>query len=158
MAKDFNKITVTGHLGADPEMRYTQNGTAVTNFRIACSNTRTRDGETVDETIWFRVVAWQKLAEVCNQYLFKGSRVLIEGRLAEREWVDKEGVARKDMEIVASDMIMLSTKRETTPSAADAPSTNAPAPRAPSRPAPVAPMRRNAPQPITSDDDDDIPF
>ena len=78
----YHKVIIAGYLGRDPEMRYTQDGTPVTNFSVATSRKWTRqDGTQVDETVWFRVSAWRQLAEVCNEYLQKGRPVLVEGRL-----------------------------------------------------------------------------
>ncbi|HEY3232927.1 MAG TPA: single-stranded DNA-binding protein, partial [Roseiflexaceae bacterium] len=79
MSKDLNKVMITGRLGADPEMRYTAQGSAVTTFRVAAGRSwKDADGTSHDETEWFRIVSWNKLAEVCNEYLQKGDRVYIE--------------------------------------------------------------------------------
>jgi len=117
MARGLNKVQIIGNLGADPEMRYTPSGSAVTNFRVAVSrNRRGTDGNMVDETEWFRVVAWDtagyKLAEICNEYLRKGQKVYVEGRLQSRKYTDKDGVERTSVEIVANEMIMLSGREE----------------------------------------------
>ncbi len=112
MARDLNKAMLIGRLGADPEMRYTATGTPVTSCRLAV-NRRTRsvaEGEQRDETDWFTVVAWQRLAEIMAEYLSKGDRVYIEGRLQTRSWEDQSGQKRYTTEIVASDMIMLETR------------------------------------------------
>lgn len=77
----FQQITIVGNLGKDPEMRFTDSGTAVCSFSVAASRKYTRNDETVEETVWFRVSVWGKMAEVCNTYLKKGSKVLILGRL-----------------------------------------------------------------------------
>ncbi len=91
MAKDLNRVQLTGHLGADPEMRYTAQGSAVTTFRVASNRTwRDKDGNPHEETEWFRIVAWDKLAELCNQYLAKGSRVYVEGRIQTRKYPDSQ--------------------------------------------------------------------
>jgi single-strand DNA-binding protein len=102
-----------GRLGTDPEMRYTPNGVAVTSFRLAVNRRgrRGEEGEAREETDWFTVVAWQQLAEICNQYLKKAARVYIEGRLQVRSWEDQSGQKRTTTEIVANDMIMLDTRR-----------------------------------------------
>ncbi len=114
MAKDLNKVQVTGRLGADPEMRFTPQGHAVTTFRVASNRSwRTAEGEAHEDTEWFRIVAWDKLAEICNEWLTKGSRVYIEGRLQTRQWQDQEGQARYTSEVIANDMIILDTRRET---------------------------------------------
>jgi single-strand DNA-binding protein len=113
MAKDLNKVQLTGRLGADPEPRYTPQGSAVTTFRVA-SNRRWKsaDGEDHEETEWFRIVAWNKLGEICAKYLTKGSRVYIEGRLQTRSWQDQEGQTRYTTEVIANDMIILDSRRE----------------------------------------------
>lgn len=101
MAKDLNKVMLTGYLGADPEMRYTPQGSAVTTFRVASGRTwKSADGTQHDDTEWFRIVAWEKLAEICNQYLSKGTRVYIEGRLQTRKWQDQNGQDRYSTEVV----------------------------------------------------------
>ncbi len=119
MAKELNKVQFTGRLGADPEMRFTPQGHAVTTFRVASNRSwRSTDGEAHEDTEWFRVVAWNKLAEICNQFLIKGARVYVEGRLQTRQWQDQEGQTRSSTEVIANDMIMLDTRRDT-PSADD---------------------------------------
>ncbi|HWQ13810.1 MAG TPA: single-stranded DNA-binding protein, partial [Roseiflexaceae bacterium] len=119
MAKDLNKVMLTGYLGADPEMRYTnprpgeRDGTPVTTFRVASGRTwRSSDGTQHDDTEWFRVVAWERLAEICNQYLTKGTRVYIEGRLQTRKWQDQNGQDRYTTEVIAQDMIILSSRAD----------------------------------------------
>lgn len=104
----LNKVQIIGNLGADPDMRYTTQGTAVTNFRVAVSR-RYKDnaGNLQEETEWFRVVAWDKLAQICNQYLNKGKQVYVEGRLQTRKYTDREGIERTSVEIVALNMVML---------------------------------------------------
>ena len=109
--KDLNKAMFTGRLGADPEMRYTPSGSAVVNFRIASGRSWKNDqGETVENTEWISIVAWNKLAEICNEWLVKGSRVYVEGRLQTRDWEDDKGVTRYKTEVIISDMIMLDSK------------------------------------------------
>lgn len=150
MAKGLNKTTIIGHLGRDPEMRYTAQGTAVTNFSVAVSRTwKDGGGQQQEETTWFNVVAWDKLGEICNQYLMKGSKVYLEGRIATRKYTDKEGNERTAWELVAQDMIMLDSKGQRAEPDED---------EEPARPAPARSngARRNVPQPIESDDD--IPF
>ncbi|MBM7844190.1 MULTISPECIES: single-stranded DNA-binding protein [Herpetosiphon] len=114
MAKDLNKVQLTGRLGADPEMRFTPQGTAVTTFRVASNRTwKTAEGEQREDTEWFSIVAWNKLAEICNQYLNKGTRVYVEGRSQTRSWVEEQsGQTRYKTEIVANDMIILDGRRE----------------------------------------------
>ena len=138
MAKGLNKVQVIGYLGGDPDVRYTASGSAVANFSIAVSRTwKGKDGQQNEETEWFKVVAWDKLGEICNEYLAKGSRVYIEGRLATRKWTDKDGQDRYTTEVVAQDMIMLDSRgRDDAPANGNG--------------------RRNQPQAIETDDD--IPF
>ncbi len=107
----LNKIMLIGNLGRDPEMNYTPSGTAVTKFSLAVSRTYTTSaGEKRDETEWFNIVAWNKLAETCNTYLHKGSKVYIEGRLTQRKYTDKNGVERTAIDVIANDMQMLTPK------------------------------------------------
>ncbi|MCH7616314.1 MAG: single-stranded DNA-binding protein [Chloroflexi bacterium] len=107
----LNKVMVIGNLGADPEMRYTADGAAVTNFRIAASRNYTAsDGERKEETEWFRIVAFGKLAELCNQYLQKGRRVYVEGRLQTRSWEGQDGQKRYTTEVIAQDVQFLDSK------------------------------------------------
>jgi single-strand DNA-binding protein len=109
MARDLNKVMIIGRLGADPEMRYTPSGSSVTTFRVAAGRQwRDGAGETREETEWFSVVAWNKLAEICNQHLAKGTRVYVEGRLQTRSWDDQQsGQTRYRTEVIANDMIIL---------------------------------------------------
>ena len=104
----FNKITIIGNLGTDPEMRYMPSGDAVTSFSVATNRRyRTRDGEQRDETEWFRVNAWGRLAETTNQYLEKGSLVYVEGRLSSRPWQTQDGQLRAGNEIFAQELKFL---------------------------------------------------
>lgn len=110
----LNKIMLIGNLGRDPEMSYTPSGKAVTKFSLAVNRT-SRDRETNErreETTWFNIVAWDQLAETCNQYLHKGSKVYIEGRMTSRKYTNKDGVEVTAWEVVAQDMKMLDTKAE----------------------------------------------
>jgi single-strand DNA-binding protein len=176
MAKDLNKVMLTGHLGADPEMRYTSQGSAVTTFRVASGRRwKSADGVDHDDTEWFRVVAWDKLGEICNQYLTKGTRVYVEGRLQTRKWQDKDGADRYSTEVIANDMIILSSRQDR-PAAGgdyDAPMEEDSSPPQPQRsaappaarpangngaprPAATRAPARNVPQ--TIDSDEDLPF
>lgn len=134
-----NKVILIGHLGRDPEMRYTAGGQGVANFTLA-TNERWRDkgGELQERTEWHRIVAWGKLAEQCTQLLTKGRMAYIEGRIQTRQWNDREGNKRTTTEIVVNRMQVLSPRGEG-------------APGAPPREAEVA----EAPPEIT---DEDIPF
>ena len=105
-----NKVILIGNLGADPEMRYTQNGTAVANFRLATTETWKKEGEKDELTEWHRIVAFGRLAEICGEYLSKGSRVYIEGRIQTRKWEDRDGNPRYTTEIIAREMKMLSPR------------------------------------------------
>jgi single-strand DNA-binding protein len=111
MAGGLNKAILIGHLGRDPEMRYTQSGVAVANFNIATTETWTnKEGEKDSRTEWHRIVAFGKLGEICGEYLAKGRQVYIEGRIQTRDWEDRDGVKRYTTEIVASQMIMLGSR------------------------------------------------
>jgi single-strand DNA-binding protein len=120
-----NKVILIGRLGADPEVRYTQDGMMITNLRIATNEFRKdKSGERVDRTEWHRVVAFGKLAEICGNYLSKGRLVFIEGSLRTRQWEDKEGNKRSTTEILANNMQMLESKgggREETAASGGAP-------------------------------------
>ncbi|MGB0211530.1 single-stranded DNA-binding protein [Algiphilus sp.] len=109
MARGINKVILVGNLGQDPEVRYTANGTAVANLRIATSETwrDKQSGEQRENTEWHTVVLFGKTAEIASQYLKKGRQVYIEGRLQTRKWQDKSGNDRFSTEVVANDMQML---------------------------------------------------
>lgn len=111
MARGLNKVLIIGNLGRDPEMRYTPNGKPVTSFSVAVSRGwTTSNGERREATEWFNVVAWASLAEVCNQYLRKGSRVYVEGRLQTRSWDDPDGQRHSRTEVVANEMVILDSR------------------------------------------------
>lgn len=113
MARDLNKVMIIGRLGRDPDMRYTPGGRPVTTFSVAASRSwTTADGQRRSETEWFNIVAWGGLAEICNQYLSKGQRVYVEGRLQTRRWEDSSGTRKSATEIVANEMIILSPKNQ----------------------------------------------
>jgi single-strand DNA-binding protein len=113
MSRGLNKVMIIGHLGRDPEMRYTPSGRPVTTFSVATSRSwHSADGERHEETEWFNVVAWGSLAEICNQYLRKGQQVYIEGRLQTRRWEDTEGNKHFTTELVSKEMIMLGERRD----------------------------------------------
>ena len=104
----LNKVMIIGNLGADPEMRYMADGTAMTSFNVAASRTfNGPDGERREETEWFSVVAWRKLAEQCSQFLQKGRKVYVEGRLRTRSWDTPEGQRRYKTEVVAEQVVFL---------------------------------------------------
>jgi single-strand DNA-binding protein len=103
-----NKVILIGRLGADPEMRYTADGTPVATFRIATTETRkNKDGTKSDQTEWHRIVAWRRLGEISGEYLKKGKLVYVEGRLQSREFEGRDGIKRKSVEIIATTMKML---------------------------------------------------
>lgn len=108
----LNRAEFIGNLGADPETRYTPAGVAVSNFRIAATETwkDKNTGEKQERTEWVRLVAFNRLAEIVGEYLKKGSKVYVAGKMQTRKWEDKEGITRYSTEIVVSDMVMLSSK------------------------------------------------
>ncbi|MFH2124823.1 MAG: single-stranded DNA-binding protein [Pseudomonadota bacterium] len=107
----LNKVMLIGHLGKDPEIRYTQSGTGVATFNVATTERwKDKDGQMQETTEWHRVVVWRKLAEICGQYLHKGSKVYIEGKLQTRKWQDQNGNDKYTTEIVANEMKMLDSK------------------------------------------------
>jgi single-strand DNA-binding protein len=116
----YHTIIIVGNVGKDPEMRYTPSGQAVTSFSVATNRQYTTgNGEQVKETIWFRISTWGKTAEVCNQYVKKGSKVLVEGRLTPdkvtggpRIWTKQDGSAGASFEITASTVRFLSSRSE----------------------------------------------
>ena len=104
-----NKVIIIGNLGSDPEVRHTQSGTPVASFRVATTERwKDKQGEIQEQTEWHSIVAWQRLAEICGEYLTKGSKVYIEGKLQTRKWQDQNGNDRFTTEIVAREMKMLS--------------------------------------------------
>src|ERR671936_1847049 len=108
MAASLNKVLLIGNVGRDPEMRYLQSGEPVTTFSLATNRRWTgTDGQPHEETEWHNIVAWRKLAEQCNEYLSKGRKVFIEGRLQTRSWDGPDGQKRYRTEIVANTMLML---------------------------------------------------
>jgi len=147
------KAVLIGHLGRDPEVRYTPDGLAVANFSVATSEKVKIKGEFQEKTEWFKITAFGKLGEICGQYLSKGKQVYIEGRLQSEEWTDKEGNKRFSLEVTASQMVMLGSK-------GDAPDTQS-ASRQSARPATrpdndAAPTAMSAP--TSEEPDEDIPF
>jgi single-strand DNA-binding protein len=113
MANSVNKVILVGRLGKDPEVKYTQGGTAMARFSLATDEVwKDQSGEKQQKTEWHNIVAWNKLAEICGQYLAKGRLVYIEGRLQTRNWEDKDGNKRTTTEIRADNMVMLGGKPE----------------------------------------------
>jgi single-strand DNA-binding protein len=113
MPDGLNRVEIIGNLGKDPEMRYTANGTAMTRFPVAVGRTFQVEGERREETEWFNVVAWNKTAEITQQYLTKGSKVYVEGRLSTRSWDTPEGQKRYMTELVAGRVIFLDSRPST---------------------------------------------
>ena len=110
----MNKILIIGNLGSDPEMRYTPNGNPVTSFTVATNRRyRTGDGENREETEWFRISAWNRLAETCNQYLQRGSKVYVEERLSSRTYVGNDGETRVSLDVNASEVRFIDSRGAT---------------------------------------------
>lgn len=153
MARGVNKVILIGNLGKDPEIRYTATGSAIANVTIATSESwkDKQTGENVERTEWHRVVFYQRLAEIVGEYLRKGSKIYIEGRLQTRKWQDKNsGQDRYTTEIVADSMQMLDSKN-----GSSGPNTNAPAfEKATS----AVPANMTDAAPPLDGFDDDIPF
>lgn len=110
MSQGLNKAQIIGNLGQNPELRYTQGGTAVMTLRVATNEKFKKDGEWTDRTEWHSVVVWGKRAEGLSKVVGKGTQLYVEGRLQTRQWDDKEGVKRYTTEIVASDILLLGRK------------------------------------------------
>lgn len=145
MARGVNKVILIGNLGRDPEVRYSPNGGAIANITLATSESwkDKNTGEQVDKTEWHRVVFFRRLAEIVGEYLKKGSKVYIEGKLQTRKWQDKEGNDRYTTEVVANEMQMLDSRGGSTSYNQDETTAAQPASQ---EPAPAG------------DFDDDIPF
>src|SRR3990172_4050043 len=112
MAKSLNRVQLIGNLTRDPELRYTPQGTAVCTVGLATNRSWTTDtGEKREETEFHRIVAWNKLAELCSQLLFKGRKVYVEGRLSTRTWTGQDGAQRTTTEVVIDNMILLDSRR-----------------------------------------------
>lgn len=169
-SNDLNKCLFIGRLGADPELRYTGNGTPVANFRIAVGSTwkDKQTGDKMEQTEWVSCVAWNKLAEICEEFLRKGKQVYICGRLQTRKWEDKDGKDRYTTEVVVDELQLLAdpsgnareerSSRPPTRGTARGPSRGT---RGTTRAAEAPPSRRRAPEPTPAAEeefDDDIPF
>ena len=143
MANSVNKVILVGHLGRDPEVRVTGTGQSVCSFSVATNEKWTgKSGEREERTEWHNIVAWARLAELCRDFLSKGSQVYIEGRLQTREYEDKDGIKRRKTEINAREVVFLSSRGQ---GGGQSMSGGA------ARPAPVGPA-----EPAVADDD--IPF
>ena len=139
----LNKCQLIGNLGADPTLRHTPSGTPVVNFNIATSiELKNKNGDKETRTEWHRVVAWERLAEVCNEHLKKGKQVYIEGRLQTRSWDDK-GTTRYTTEVVANQLVMLGRPGDVS---SEPPSTEVP------------PAEQPVPSSAAAGGDDDLPF
>jgi single-strand DNA-binding protein len=149
MARGINKVILVGNLGQDPETRYMPSGKAVTNLRLATSDSwkDKQTGEQREQTEWHSVVMYDRLAEIAAEYLRKGSQIYVEGRLKTRKWQDKEGKDRYTTEIIANEMQMLGSRGGDRPAAE---------PRGEPR---TAPTQDRVAQPAAAGEfDDDIPF
>ncbi len=158
MAGTVNRVILVGRLGKDPELKYTPSGAPVAKFSLATDET-TKDrntGESQSRTEWHNIVAWNKLAEICGQYLTKGKLVYIEGSIRSHQWQDQSGNKRTSYEIVARNMQMLGSKAESERMAA----TNAdrPVPERPVTPPPPPSAEPVGPPPEPEISDEDIPF
>jgi len=112
----FNKITIVGNLGRDPELRYTAQGTPVCTFSVATNERRKdKNGEMQDQTTWFRITLWNRQAETASQYLQKGRQVYIEGRLRVEEYIDRDGKPRHALEVHATDMQFIGSRGDAMP-------------------------------------------
>ena len=112
MARSLNRVQLIGNLTRDPELRYTPQGTAVCSFSVATNRSWITDtGEKKDEVEFHRIVAWAKLAEICSQFLVKGRKVFVEGRLTNRSWIAQDGLKKQITEIVISEMILLDSRK-----------------------------------------------
>lgn len=107
----LNRVEIIGNLGTDPEMRFTPGGSPVTSFSVACNRKYKQNDEPREETEWFSVVTWNKLAETANQYLLKGQMVYVEGRLHTRSWDGQDGVKHYRTEIIANQVLFLSQSK-----------------------------------------------
>lgn len=154
MSGSVNKVILIGRLGKDPEIKYTPSGAPVAKFSLATDEVfKDKSGEQQKRTEWHNIVAWNKLAEICGEYLTKGKQVYIEGRIQSRQWEDPSGNKRTAYDIVAREMKMLGSKAESERLAAA--STERATPERPSAPAPEAGPE---PPPESEITDQDIPF
>jgi single-strand DNA-binding protein len=113
MSRSVNKVILIGNLGRDPELRYTPSGTPVANFSIATSERwKNADGELQEHTEWHNIVAWRRLAEIAGEYLHKGSRIYIEGKIRSRSWEGQDGQKRFRSEVVVDNLMLLDARSE----------------------------------------------
>src|SRR3989344_3003455 len=112
MARSLNRVQLIGNLTRDPELRYTPSGAAVCSFSIATNRAWTTDsGEKKEDAEFHRIVSWNKLVEICSQFLTKGRKVFVEGRLSTRSWTAQDGTQKQTTEVIISDMILLDSRR-----------------------------------------------
>jgi len=157
MARSLNKAMLIGNLGREPEMRYTPDGKPIATFSVATSRSR-RDpnGNWMDETEWHRIVAWDRLAETASQYLHKGSKVYVEGRIQSRKYTDNSGVERTVYEIVANDLTLLDRRVDSGETADDWGDGATAQPQRPQRPQQKKPAGDE--ETFASEEFDDVPF
>ncbi len=155
MANSVNKVILIGRLGKDPELKYTPSGTPVARFSLATDESfKNRAGEQQKRTEWHNIVAWNKLAEICGEYLTKGKQVYIEGSIQSRQWEDQSGNKRTTYEIIARQMTMLGSRTDSEHAAAsESRSAAASASSTPSEPSPPPDI-----PPSSEITDEDIPF
>lgn len=154
----INKVILVGNLGADPEVRYTRNNEAIANLSVATSLTwkDKRTGEPREQTEWHRCVAYRRLAEVCGEYLSKGSKVYIEGRLQTRKWQGQDGVERYTTEVIITDLQMLDGRKNANQQPQKQSSQHAATGTNVQQPNPLQHNQQSSQPP--PDFDDDIPF
>ncbi len=179
-SRSWNRVELIGNLTRDPELRYTPNGAAVCTFGLATNRTYVTEGERKEEVDFHRLVAWNKLAELCNQLLKKGNKVFISGRLQTRQWEGQDGIQRNVTEIVVEDMILLTPKTGVSSDftedvsavfASKAPAQDVPAPIAEEKATPLEKNKEDKPSqdekeekkdvsaaPSEELSDDDLPF
>ncbi len=155
MAGSVNKVILIGRLGKDPEVKYTPSGAPVAKFSLATDESyKDRSGEQQKRTEWHNIVAWNKLAEICGQYLTKGKQVYIEGSIRSREWQDQSGNKRRTYEIIAQRMQMLGSRADSEHAASAATAAAA----SPTDPASAEPPAAEPPPPSSEITDEDVPF
>jgi len=153
----LNKITLIGRMGGDPEVRYTQSGKAVANFSLATDETyKNAAGEKVKDTEWFKLVLWDKVAEIAQQYLHKGDLIYVDGKVKSRQWEDNQGQTRTSVEVVVAQLKMLQTRGTDENVSSSMKQERRPAPRAPQAQAPRPP--RAAQKSQQEIDDQDVAF
>lgn len=159
MARSLNRVELIGNLTRDPELRYTPQGTAVCTMGIATNRTwQTENGEKKEDVEFHRVIAWNKLAELCSQLLTKGRKVYVEGRLQTRSWTAQDGTQKSLTEIVINDMLILDSKRSVDVEGVDDIPEEEPSPEA-AKPAEEKKEKKGKKEQVEEDiNPDDIPF